>query len=136
MRLVEYCKVNKINLALRGELCGQGHRGSGNPINPHAKTKPHIEFFFADNYDNHTKKLSWSDTKSHLHNMFYDWDNYIVMEYFMREFISAEELINTCNLHFKYQKEINNRIIEGIVVRTEDGKFSCKIMNMEYDAKK
>jgi len=35
-----------------------------------------------------------------------------------------------CNQYFKHN------MIEGIVVRTPDSKFSAKIMNPEYDAKK
>ena len=39
-------------------------------------------------------------------------------------------LLAECNNYFK------TNMIEGIVVRTLDSKFSAKIMNLEYDSKK
>ena len=54
----------------------------------------------------------------------------LVKEVFNKEFSSKEELLLECNNYFK------NNMIEGIVVRTPDGKFSAKVMNLEYDSKK
>ena len=41
-----------------------------------------------------------------------------------------EEQLIECNNYFK------DNMIEGIVVRTLDSKFSAKIMNLAYDEKK
>ena len=41
-----------------------------------------------------------------------------------------KNLIKECNDYFK------NNLVEGIVVRTLDSKFSAKIMSLEYDSKK
>ena len=51
-------------------------------------------------------------------------------EVFNKEFNSFEEIINECNGYFK------TNMIEGIVVRSLDSKFSAKVMNLEYDSKK
>ena len=47
-----------------------------------------------------------------------------------REFTSKEDLLAECNAYFK------QNMVEGIVVRTFDSKFSAKCMNLEYDSKK
>ena len=54
----------------------------------------------------------------------------LVKEVFNKEFNSKEELLAECNNYFK------TNMIEGIVVRTLDSKFSAKVMNFEYDSKK
>ena len=54
----------------------------------------------------------------------------LVKEVFNKEFNSKEELLAECNNYFK------TNMIEGIVVRTVDSKFSAKVMNLEYDSKK
>lgn len=43
---------------------------------------------------------------------------------------NAIELLKTCEEYF------SKNMIEGIVVRSLDGKFSSKIMNLAYDALK
>ena len=44
--------------------------------------------------------------------------------------ITREELLKTCEDYF------TNNMIEGIVVRSLDGKWSSKIINLHYDSKK
>ena len=61
--LISFCKSNNINLAIRGEFCGKGMRGSGNTNNPHCKDEVHVEFFGVDNYDmisSRRVKYSWN----------------------------------------------------------------------------
>ena len=53
-----------------------------------------------------------------------------VKEVFVKEFNSKEEILQECNQYFK------ENMIEGIVVRTLDSKFSAKIMNLHYDSMK
>jgi hypothetical protein len=136
--LIIYCEKNNLKLALRGELCGAGSRGSGNPNNPHAKEPAHIEFFGLDNYACNTIKENQSYFKYTIDNIFCDGiftSPVRVTEYFNKVFHSLEELKQECNKHF-WEQKVRGRIIEGIVVKTPDSKFSCKIMNMEYDLKK
>jgi hypothetical protein len=45
-------------------------------------------------------------------------------------FETREELMKTCEAYFA------ENMIEGIVVRSLDGKHSAKCMNLEYDSKK
>lgn len=53
-----------------------------------------------------------------------------VKKVFEKEFNSFEEIIQECNNYFK------DNLIEGIVVRSLDSKFSAKIMNLYYDSLK
>jgi hypothetical protein len=53
-----------------------------------------------------------------------------VKEVFVKVFNSKEEILQECNQYFK------ENMIEGIVIRTLDSKFSAKVMNLEYDSKK
>lgn len=36
----------------------------------------------------------------------------------------------------KCEEYFSNNMVEGIVVRSPDGKWSSKIMNLDYDSKK
>ena len=130
--LNEMIKHN-IDGVLRGELNGGSLKGSGNKNNPASKEKANIKWFGSDSYDNGiTVKDEYID--------FIDFIEYmnvgtniqfnITQELFNREFTSKEDLMEECNQYFKHN------MIEGIVVRTPDSKFSAKIMNPEYDAKK
>lgn len=126
-RLVEYCEDNRgLCLVLRGELIGQGSKGSGNKNNPDAKGSPDIHFYGADLYYNISEKLEENGFKflcQHLGLTRCD----IVFE---QMFDSKEHLQQTCDKYFK------DNMIEGLVARTYDSKISMKIMNPEYDSKK
>jgi hypothetical protein len=116
------------NLILRGELNGAKLKGSGNKNNPATKENPNIKFFGMDKVDvnNNAYKLSYEKFKY----------NSIVLglptvkEVFNKTFNSKEEILQECNQYFK------ENMIEGIVIRTLDSKFSAKVMNLEYDSKK
>ena len=125
-KLVAYCKENKLNLALRGELNGQSLKGSGNKNNPNAKEEQNIKFFGVDDYTNSTIKLGEEEFAKIVN----DLDLTRCPIIFNKEFNSLEEIEWICNEYFK------ENLIEGIVLRTLDSKFSCKFMNPLYDSKK
>lgn len=116
------------NLIFRGELNGGKLKGSGNRNNPASKLPANIKFFGVDVTDElgNAIRLPHSNFKS-ICNLL---DFPMVDEVFHKEFSSKEELLLECNNYFK------NNMIEGIVVRTPDGEFSAKVMNLEYDSKK
>ena len=116
------------NRVLRGELNGGKLKGSGNKNNPASKEIANIKLFGIDriNEYNEAEKIPYRQFKLEA--------DYLglptVKEVFVKEFNSKEELLAECNNYFK------ENMIEGIVVRTLDSKFSAKVMNLEYDSKK
>ena len=116
------------NRILRGELNGGKLKGSGNKNNPASKEQPNIKFFGIDEINDYgeAEKIPYIQFKFE--------EDYLgfttVKEVFNKEFNSKEELLTECNNYFK------TNMIEGIVVRTLDSKFSAKVMNLEYDSKK
>lgn len=129
---IEYLNMLKFvgdtNLIFRGELNGGKLKGSGNKNNPASKLPANIKFFGVDVTDElgNAIRLPHSNFKS-ICNLL---DFPMVDEVFHKEFSSKEELLTECNNYFK------TNMIEGIVVRTGDSKFSAKVMNLEYDSKK
>jgi len=132
--LDEMIYYNLDNCILRGELNGGSLKGSGNKNNPASKEKANIKFFGVDNVINGVaEKLPYIDflgITNLLSTLPYRLQFNRVTEVFNREFISKEDLLAECNAYFK------QNMIEGIVVRTLDSKFSAKVMNLEYDSKK
>ena len=115
------------NIILRGELNGGKLKGSGNKNNPASKESANVKFFGMDIFINGVaQKLPYDDFISETTKL----NLPIVKEVFNREFSSKEDLLNESNNYFK------ENMIEGIVVRTLDSKFSTKCMNLEYDSKK
>ena len=116
------------NRILRGELNGGKLKGSGNKNNPASKEQPNIKFFGIDEIND------YGEAEKILYIQFKFEADYLgfttVKEVFNKEFNSKEELLAECNNYFK------TNMIEGIVVRTLDSKFSAKIMNLYYDSKK
>lgn len=121
------------NTILRGELNGAGTKGSGNKNNPSTKYKTNIVFFNADNYiAGEAVKMSYDD----LMHLCINGSFPMVTMVFKKTFNSREEIEIACKEYFKQQKKENNKLIEGIVLTTEDCIFSAKFMNDEYDSKK
>ena len=116
------------SLVLRGELNGGKLKGSGNKNNPASKEQPNIKFFGMDTVDEYgiATKCPYKLLKDICNGLNFP----TVKEVFIKEFNSKEELIEECNNYFK------TNMIEGIVVRTLDSKFSAKAMNLDYDSKK
>ena len=126
-KLVEYCTEKNISVALRGELVGQGaSNGSGNKNNPHSKVDPTIYFFGADWYFQNAERMPHMDYVSLVTELGFQYPTIV----FCQTFESREELLKTCEEYF------TNNMIEGIVVRSLDGKWSSKIMNLDYDSRK
>jgi len=122
------------DLILRGELNGGKLKGSGNVNNPASKLTPNIKFFGVDEYYNNiAEKQSYYQFIENINYLSMEPSNIpfiAVTEVFNREFTSKEDLLTECNAYFK------ENMIEGIVVKTLDSKFSAKIMNLHYDSKK
>ena len=116
------------NRILRGELNGGKLKGSGNKNNPASKEQANIKLFGIDkvNEYNEAEKMPYRQFKLEADHL----ELPTVKEVFNKEFNSKEELFTECNNYFK------TNMIEGIVVRTLDSKFSAKVMNLEYDSKK
>lgn len=116
------------NRILRGELNGGKLKGSGNKNNPASKEQPNIKFFGIDEINDYgeAEKIPYIQFKFEADYLGFT----TVKEVFNKEFNSKEELLAECNNYFK------TNMIEGIVVRTLDSKFSAKVMNLHYDSMK
>lgn len=126
-KLVRYCTERKLSVALRGELVGQGaSNGSGNKNNPHAKIDPTIYFYGADWYFSNAERMPHEDYINLVVALGFSHPTIV----FNQVFESREELLKTCEDYF------SNNMIEGIVVRSLDGKYSSKVMSLNYDSKK
>jgi len=116
------------NIVLRGELNGKTLKGSGNKLNPSSKLENNIQFFGIDEiYNGVAEKLV--DELVHDFKLTYPEFKF-VKEVFRKEFNSRQEIEEECNKYFK------TNLIEGLVLRTLDSKFSGKFMSLEYDSKK
>ena len=115
-------------LVLRGELNGGKLKGSGNKNNPASKEPANIKLFGIDkvNEYNEAEKMPYRQFKLAAEHLGFP----TVKEVFVKEFNSKEELLAECNNYFK------QNMVEGIVVRTLDSKFSAKVMNSQYDSLK
>lgn len=126
-KLVKYCTERKLSVALRGELVGQGaSNGSGNKNNPHSKVDPTIYFYGADWFFSNAERMPHEDYINLVVALGFQHPTIV----FNQVFESREELLKACEEHF------SKNMIEGIVVRSLDGKYSSKILNLEYDARK
>lgn len=126
-KLAKYCQDNDRQLVLRGELCGNGLKGSGNKLNPHAKLKQQIRFYGIDDYSSGvTKKLPLED----FYNITSELELNVCDVVFTKEFNDFEEIKTECENYFK------DNIVEGIVLRNDNSSFSVKYMNSYYDSKK
>lgn len=137
-RGMEYCKKHNIELAFRGEIYGQGLKGSGNKLNPDANKKQGLILFGVDDLS------SGFATRIHYgqpHNLEIICHE-LKLQYtparlfFQLQPRNYDELISFASDVFKIEKEAG-RVIEGIVVRTlYSNDLSVKVMNPEYDSKK
>lgn len=128
---MKYCQETGKELAFRGEIYGEGLRGSGNKLNPHSKCRPGLFIYGVDNLESGfaTKLLPYEMTEI---------CGILGIPCLSPTLMSAktyDELIEEAEEIFKYK--LRDSIIEGIVVRTlSSNKLSCKILNNAYDAKK
>jgi RNA ligase (TIGR02306 family) len=127
-KLEQYCKNNNKQLVLRGELIGEGLKGSGNKNNPHAKLKQTIKFYGLDDYSKGvTTKLSVEEFLNITSELGLDICDIVFKD---KQFNNFEEIKEYGNEYFK------SNVIEGLVLRTSDSRFSAKLMNAAYDAAK
>jgi hypothetical protein len=111
----------------RGELNGSHLKGSGNKYNPASKEQPNIKIFGVDYIENGiARKVSYNEFRSTCKS----YDLSTVKEIFYKEFNSRQEIEQECNNYFK------DNMMEGLVLRTIDSKFSAKFMSNRYDEKK
>lgn len=132
---LEYCKTHGLELAFRGEIYGQGLKGSGNKYNPDSNKKQTLRMFGIDDLsEGFSKRLNYSSE--------FNLETVCIalgLEYTKPELVkpsSYEELCQFCDSIIAREKE-QGRVIEGVVIRTHfSNDLSCKYMNPEYDAKK
>lgn len=134
-RGLAYCKEHRLQLAFRGEIIGQGLKGSGNKVNPDSNEKQKLVLFGIDDLsEGFSKRINYSSP----HNL-RDVSNILGIEYTDSMVVKPntyEELITICEDIFRTEKS-KSRIIEGVVVRTMyTNDLSCKVMNSEYDSRK
>jgi hypothetical protein len=132
---LEYCKEYGVQLAFRGEIIGQGLKGSGNKVNPDANEKQKLVLFGIDDLsEGYSKRINYSSP----HNLRYV-ANLLGVEYtqaHIAKFPTYEALCEYCEGIFVKEKA-EGRIIEGVVIRTMyTNDLSCKYMNAEYDSLK
>jgi hypothetical protein len=114
------------DFVFRGEANGKSWKGSGNKNNPNSKEEPNIKFFGIDYYTDVAVRMSEDSFKSIINSMGLERTKVV----FEKIFSSREEIEKVCKEYFK------TNMVEGIVLRTLDSKFSGKLMNDEYDSKK
>ncbi|MDD5149999.1 MAG: hypothetical protein PHC28_05885 [Flavobacterium sp.] len=135
-KLPDYCKEHGIELALRGEIIGQGLKGSGNKYNPDAKLPQQLVLFGVDDLSTGAaQRLHYGD-EFNLERVATDLG--IPFTEIVAEFIpeSFDDIIHRSNMIFA-EYEAKGILIEGVVVRTKhNNKLSVKSMNLGYDAKK
>ena len=125
-KLSMYCETHKVNLALRGEIYGQGIQSSKK--NPHSKLPFNIAFYSVwlideMRYAGKGEKHYFVDVCKELGLPTVD--------------ILEENVELTYDLIKKYDEgldKVNGQPFEGVVVKGAD--FSFKIINKHYDSKK
>lgn len=116
-------------IVLRGELHGRTCKGSGNKNNPASKFEDGIKFFGIDIFDSNGRivkqPFSVLQDFAEVHKI------QTVSMFINQSFSSKDEIQKVCNDVLEQYKPI-----EGIVLSTLDGKFSCKYMDNNYDSTK
>jgi hypothetical protein len=132
---MKYCQDHDVQLAFRGEIYGQGLKGSGNKSNPDANKKQGLYLFGVDCLDS---GFAVRQNRSSNHNL-EDLSEEFGIEYAkpVRKFPkNYEDFCRICE-DIIAEEAAQGRIIEGVVARTtHTNDLSCKYMNKVYDAKK
>lgn len=134
-KFTDYCREHNLELALRGEIYGQGLKGSGTKHNPDKNEKQTLRLFGVDDLSSgYSVRLNYSsehNLKVIAEKLELPYTHNII------EFIpeSYEHLVQLCRDIFDTEKA-KGRIIEGLVIRTLDtNDLSCKFINPLYDSK-
>lgn len=127
-KLEVYFESTGIPLVARGEIVGQGLKGSGNKNNPHTKQNQQMLVYGLDNYESGiTKKLPMKRVVEICKELEIE----MVPTIFNKTFKTEKSLRKACNDYFK------ENMVEGIVLRSyNDTSLSTKFMNLEYDSNK
>ena len=134
-KLTEYCRANKLQLALRGELIGAGNKGSGNKLNMDAKGDSRVVWFGVDELDSgFAQRLHYKDKynlKTICEAMGLEYTPELTEGVF-----SYYEIIAWAHKYFNDIKVSTGQIIEGTVIRSKfSNKLSIKYLNNEYDSR-
>lgn len=125
-QLTEFCKVNKVNLCLRGETTGSNIQNF--KINPMAGTLLDFYLFSVLNLD--TLKYEGKDSPFYF--------TKVAKELNLKSVpILEENVVLTPELVRRYDEEleqIDGKYLEGVVIKGKD--FSFKAINKFYDSKK
>lgn len=127
-KIEKYFQETGQALAVRGEIVGEGLKGSGNKANPHAKLKQQMLVYGIDNYSTGvTRKLPMEQVIRICEEL----DIEMVPTIFNKTFKTEKALRKECNDYFK------DNMVEGIVLRSfKDTSLSTKFMNLVYDERK
>lgn len=132
-KLINYCRENKVKLALRGELIGQGNKGSGKSVNSDAKLKAQVIWFGVDNLESGFSKRAHYGEQHNLKTVC----ETLSLDYTKPVFEGVydyDSLIKECHRIFDEHKKATGITLEGIVIRTTDSnKLSVKYINPKYD---
>ena len=132
-KFVNYCKQYNVELAIRGELIGQGNKGSGNKLNKDAQGVSRVVWFGIDDLSTGFAKRIHYGQEHNLEKVC----NELEMEYtehILKGHFNYETLIKKCHEIFKEIKDSTGQVVEGIVIRTiNSNKLSVKYINPEYD---
>ena len=135
-KLIEYCTLHDVQLALRGELIGAGNKGSGNKLNQDAKEpESKVRWFGIDDLSSgHSERINYSSVHN-LKNFCEACDLEYTYELFEGVF-NYDMLIEKCEDYFYKAKQNIDRIVEVIVIRSKyTNSLSVKYINNEYDSK-
>lgn len=125
-KLSEYCKKYNVNLALRGEVYGQGIQGFAN--NYHSRLPLDIAFFSVYYIDE--KRYAGKGDIHYYVNVCKELELPVVP-------MVEENVLWDISLVKKYGEDLNridNKPFEGVVIKSKYSSF--KIINKDYDSKK
>lgn len=125
-KLTEYCTKHQINLALRGEVYGNGIQSFAS--NPHARLPKDVAFFSVYLIDEH--KYAGIESEHYYVNVCKELGLPVVP-------MIEEKVELTESLVKKYSDELetlNGNLFEGVVIKGKE--LSFKIINKFYDSKK
>lgn len=134
-KLIKYCEINDLGLALRGELIGSGNKGSGNKLNKDKEGDSRVVWFGVDDLSSGVAVRNHYGQEFHLQRVCEDLEIECTKELFVGKF-NYDDIIRVCNEYFKEIKKETGQIVEGIVIRSKfSNRLSTKYINPEYDAK-
>lgn len=124
--ITEFC-AESVQLAFRGELCGQGIQTANH--NPDSIGQQKIKFFSV--YDIDRNRYYRKGSLFYVHKLARKIPNFKTVDLVEENVVLTESIIK------KYSEElseINTLPFEGVVIQGKD--FSFKVINKHYDSKK